>query len=62
MNSDNNSESETEYFPQQTQNVTIVPDEQRARILSMASMFKNIFQDKPAKRGWSVSKCTGNIS
>ncbi|KAF3555873.1 hypothetical protein F2Q69_00013320 [Brassica cretica] len=52
-NYDNNSESETECLPQQDQNVTTVPDEQRARIKSTVSMFKSMFQDKPAKKGWS---------
>ncbi|CDY44620.1 BnaCnng11690D [Brassica napus] len=57
-NYDNNSESETECAPQQDQNVTTVPDEQRARIKTMASVFQSMFQDKPAKKGWSVSKRT----
>ncbi|KAL0667928.1 hypothetical protein Bca4012_030632 [Brassica carinata] len=57
-NYDNNSESETECAPQQDQNVTTVPDEQRARTKTMASVFQSMFQDKPAKKGWSVSKRT----
>ncbi|KAH0900010.1 hypothetical protein Bca4012_052814 [Brassica carinata] len=55
---DNNSESETECAPQQDQNVSTVPDEQRERIKTMASVFQTMFQDKPAKKGWSVSKRT----
>lgn len=58
---DNNSESETECAPQQDQNVSTVPDEQRERIKTMASVFQTMFQDKPAKKGWSVSKRTGNL-
>ncbi|KAL0783812.1 hypothetical protein Bca101_000057 [Brassica carinata] len=57
-NYDNNSEPETECAPQQDQNVTTVPDEQRERIKTMASVFQTMFQDKPAKKGWSVSKRT----
>ncbi|CAG7862632.1 unnamed protein product [Brassica rapa] len=57
-NTDNNSESETECAPQQDQNVTTVPDDQRERIKTMASVFQTMFQDKPAKKGWSVSKRT----
>ncbi|KAL0884705.1 hypothetical protein Bca101_008686 [Brassica carinata] len=57
-NSDNHSESDIESLPQQDQNVTTFPDDQRARILSVANLMKNMFQDKPAKKGWSISKRT----
>ncbi|KAH0939592.1 hypothetical protein HID58_007053 [Brassica napus] len=59
-NYEDHSDPETTAQPQEDISVQTVQDDQRAQVLKMATMFQNIFQDKPLKKGWTNIKRQGN--
>ncbi|CAN6893335.1 unnamed protein product [Brassica oleracea var. botrytis] len=58
-NYEDHSDPETTAQPQEDISVQTVQDDQRAQVLKMATMFQNIFQDKPLKKGWTNIKRQG---
>ncbi|KAF3586355.1 hypothetical protein F2Q69_00031640 [Brassica cretica] len=58
-NYEDHSDYETTTLPQEEISVQTVQDDERAQVLKMATIFQNIFQDKPMKKGWTKSKRPG---
>lgn len=46
-------------MPQEEISVQTVQDDHSAQVLKMATIFQNIFEDKPLKKGWTKSKRPG---
>nr|VDD41253.1 unnamed protein product [Brassica oleracea] len=58
-NYEDHSDSETTTLPQEEISVQTVQDDHSAQVLKMATIFQNIFEDKPMKKGWTKSKRPG---
>ncbi|CAN7017095.1 unnamed protein product [Brassica rapa subsp. trilocularis] len=58
-NYEDHSDSETTTLPQEEISVQTVQDDHSAQVLKMATIFQNIFEDKPLKKGWTKSKRPG---